>query len=94
MVCPTCGTDYGPSRLFARKPDGLWTSDHDTLAEAIGWLLDNGEPDGMAIARYLTEHKTVRVLDPDDTELVERVADIALMESWVVRAVIVALRQP
>jgi hypothetical protein len=50
---------------------GLWTNDHDTLAKAL-WGLPHQTPDGLAKA--LIDRGYVRVLDPDETELVEQVA--------------------
>jgi hypothetical protein len=85
---------------------GLWTNDRDTLAKAVSTALR----DRVTIADYLIDSGVVRVLDPDNTELVEHVAREmwaahsgglvwdarAPKEPWVcmARAAIVALRQP
>jgi hypothetical protein len=67
---------------------GLWTNDRDTLAEAlVGYLagiraLAEGTKNAEPAARFwaprvaadLIDKRFVRVLDPGDTELVERVA--------------------
>jgi hypothetical protein len=67
---------------------GLWTNDVDTLAEAlVGYLagirsLSEGTKNVEPAARFwapraaadLIDQRAVRVLDPDDTELVESIA--------------------
>jgi hypothetical protein len=55
---------------------GLWTNDRDTLASGINnprwtWL---GRRAAEDIADRLIDTGVVRMLDPGDTELVERVA--------------------
>jgi hypothetical protein len=84
---------------------GLWTNNRDTLAEAL-----RNTPLQMPqnLAQHLIESGVVRVLDPDNTELVEQVAQAIYTahvqqlhkpgsEAWlypIARAVIVALRRP
>jgi hypothetical protein len=55
---------------------GLWTNDRATLAEGIDvHQLQCGVADAKAAratAQFLLDWRTVRVLDPDDTELRER----------------------
>jgi hypothetical protein len=76
---------------------GLWTHDRDTL---VTWLADSyagPEPyEGYNDARVddLLARGDVRVLDPDNTELVERIADLAKTNVGTARNVIWALRQP
>jgi hypothetical protein len=84
---------------------GLWTNDRDRLLEACRATSGDGP---RATSAYLIEQGVVRVLDPDDTELVEQVAQAIYTahvqqlhkpgsEAWlypIARAVIVALRQP
>jgi hypothetical protein len=52
---------------------GLWTTDRDTLNQGVSAWLAFGH-DAEAAGDYLVNTGWVRVLDPDDTELVERVA--------------------
>jgi hypothetical protein len=86
---------------------GLWTNDRAELAKAIGWLVQNGNPDGLLIANYLIEKRTVRVLDPDDPVQRGRVAKrLRVFEvqavagihrddtDWAAGELIKALRQP
>jgi hypothetical protein len=84
---------------------GLWTTDRDTLAKAL-WGLPHQTPDGLAKA--LIDTGAVRVLDPDDTDMVGK-GGMAVYEAhlhrphipgsvlWcnaLARAVIEALREP
>jgi hypothetical protein len=84
---------------------GLWTNDRDTLNEALrgGYTPYYLNPaQRAAVIEALIDTGAVKVLDPDDTELVERVATVVVEELQLVdanpermaRAVIVALRQP
>jgi hypothetical protein len=74
---------------------GLWTNDRDTLADGLIKELDwVHAPDLKWAAVRLIATRAVKVLDPDDTELVERVAGRLGMTPAMVRAVIEALRQP
>jgi hypothetical protein len=52
---------------------GLWTTDRDTLNQGVSAWLAFGH-DAEAAGDYLVNAGWVRVLDPDDTELVEQVA--------------------
>jgi regulator of extracellular matrix RemA (YlzA/DUF370 family) len=78
---------------------GLWTNDRATLAAGI-W--GHVGLDATVLAQHLIDKGTVRVLDPDDTDLVGRIIDEIADELHLVdpsperlaRAVIVALRQP
>jgi hypothetical protein len=92
---------------------GLWTNDRDTLADAlVGYLagiraLAEGTKNDEPAARFwaprvaadLIDKGTVRVLDPDNTELVEQVAGTLYGGDWErarrnARAVLMTLRQP
>jgi hypothetical protein len=87
---------------------GLWTNDRDTLALflSVHTLMDFGA--AKRLLEQATADGVVRVLDPDDTELVNRIARVICYgteppgiaatapEPWrrTARAVIEALRQP
>jgi hypothetical protein len=85
---------------------GLWTSGRDTLADRLNDRpLQGAVRDAPRVADYLIHTRTVRVLDPDDTELVDRLAGVLYRERQHIdylwerarrdaRAVIEALRQP
>jgi hypothetical protein len=84
---------------------GLWTNDRDTLAEALFHAYAPGrktwrDASGMRRRGWLSQADrllatgVVRVLDPDDTELVERAAHKLGWSAMTVRAVVEALRQP
>jgi hypothetical protein len=84
---------------------GLWTNDRDTLVNGVA-TAPRYDPD--LTADHLIDSGVVRVLDPDNTELVEQVAQAIYTahvqqlhnpgsEAWlypIARAVIVALRRP
>jgi hypothetical protein len=93
---------------------GLWTNDHDTLAETLrrgnvpnDWRTwDQLQPEErepyLLMVEYAIDTGVVRVLDPDDTKLVQQMA-ATIRSHWdsggtrwdgMARAVIVALRQP
>jgi hypothetical protein len=87
---------------------GLWTNDRAGLAAWLsgylrGFRISDADDCGAKGADALISMRVVQVLDPDDTELVERVAD-AIFNVWqdgekswpgdAARAVIEALRQP
>jgi hypothetical protein len=52
----------------------LWTNDRDTLAEGLMPYTVAGEYWAPRTADALIDSGVVRVLDPDDTELVEQTA--------------------
>jgi hypothetical protein len=65
-----------------RSVSGLWTNDRDTLADILIAELDwVHAPDLKWTAGRLIGTGAVRVLDPDDTELVERVARGLFLEA-------------
>jgi hypothetical protein len=86
---------------------GFWANDRDTLADGLSGHIEGDVMCSIA-ADELIATGVVRVLDPDDTELVEQVAQAIYTahvqqlhkpgsEAWlypIARAVIVALRQP
>jgi hypothetical protein len=76
---------------------GLWTNDRDTLADLVEVCGDFTNP--WDVADSLIDKGVVRMLDPDDTELVDQVRDRMWDEGigitrLTVRKVIEALRQP
>jgi hypothetical protein len=90
---------------------GLWTNGLDALTAALHRGPSHGyNPTCERVASHLIDSGVVRVLDPDDTELVERVAAALWVsiyrEPWAqagavgdryrvhARAVVKALRQP
>jgi hypothetical protein len=80
---------------------GLWTNDRDTLAEALrsGLMPHYLNPvQRAAVIEALLGSGAVRVLDPDNTELVERLRSVItsndLDTESRIRAVIETLRQP
>jgi hypothetical protein len=75
---------------------GLWTNDRDTLDKGVAaWLAWGGH---QAAGDFLLNEGVVRVLDPNDTELVERLRSVItsndLDTESRIRAVIETLRQP
>jgi hypothetical protein len=70
----------------------LWTNDLDTLADGLAPDLVYAST-RRRIAERLIDQRVVRVLDPDDTELVERTARKLGWSAMTVRAFIVALRK-
>jgi hypothetical protein len=79
---------------------GLWTNDRDSLGRWLAGFFGVDVADGEDAADDLINDGVVRVLNPDDTELVERVAkamwsfETNEFHRDMARAVIVALRQP
>ena len=51
----------------------------EALAQKIGWLLDNGDPDGLPIAEYLIESGAVA--DPAEIERLTAQAGKATVET-------------
>ena len=75
---------------------GLWTNDRDTLAEGIDRYARSvapSEASATGVARDLIDTGAVKVLDPDNTELVAKLT-AAIGSPSLARAVIEALRQP
>lgn len=71
---------------------GLWTNNRDTLVAAIRpWCRTAAA--AQSAARTLIDSGVVRVLDPDNTELVAKLT-AAIGSPSLARAVIEALRQP
>jgi hypothetical protein len=72
---------------------GLWTNDPDILVAFLQGLLQN-DADGLYAADQAIALGAVRVLDPDNTELVDQVARESGVELAKIHAVIEAVRQP
>jgi hypothetical protein len=82
---------------------GLWTNDRDGLAAWLsgylrGFRISDADDCGVKGADALISMRVVRVLEPDDTELRERVRKVVtsneLDTESRITAVIEALRQP
>jgi hypothetical protein len=58
---------------------GLWTNDRDMLGLGIVACVDTSVVNPWYVTDHLLNNRVVRVLDPDDTELVDRVAAVLSM---------------